>query len=837
MKMPDPPHVVSPAQELRRNLVGALLVALGYWALATYSLSLPVKNSGISYIWPADGLSLGALLVSRRRYWVLHLAAVFAGNFMASNKPLDLALLYSLFNVTEPLLVASVITRLLSTRPRVDSVKESAKLLFLIATTMAFAVLVSNSIDWVIHRGEFWGVYGIWYLSDSLGMLIVAPLVLASATQWRQEYELLASIPRRTEAAALFVSLFAAMFLIFGGSVMQPQFGFDFSSTPMLVPAVFMLWAAVRFGIPGGLLALAIVALLAFRYTAMGLGPFAIANSDLRSALVHVQISLAAITPIVMMVSARTVEWRRALSESQTSRKRLEFAIEASDMLVFETFYATGAIAWSGDVSFVLGIDGEDLADARSWRRRIHPEDRTRIVRLHAELMGGRRPALTLDYRLRTGAERYATVSVDAYAVPLEEKPRDGEPPRMNVIGVLRNVTERRRVEEERKRLEERLRQAEKLEAVGSLAGGIAHDFNNILGAILGYAEMLQGATEEDSKARRYSNTIAKAGERGKALVAQILAFSRSTELEKHPVDVCHVVEEVVANLVGSLPGNIRVREAMDEDDAVTYGNATHLYQLIMNLGTNAIQAMPGGGELGIVLRSAVEVTTERQCAGGALAPGRYVLLQIEDEGMGIDPAMVGRIFEPFFSTKELGKGTGLGLAIAHGVALGHGGAIDVQPRETRGTRFSVYLPAYAGSAPLVERDRPDVPRGNGETILVVDDEPALIELSQDLLADLGYEPVGYTSSVRALDAYKAAPHRFAAVLTDEVMPDLTGTELCARLRAQTESLPILVASGYGGAGFEMRATNAGATRILRKPYRKQELGTALAAVLTRRPS
>jgi signal transduction histidine kinase/CheY-like chemotaxis protein len=455
-------------------------------------------------------------------------------------------------------------------------------------------------------------------------------------------------------------------------------------------------------------------------------------------------------------------------------------------------------------------------------------------VRLHAELVAGKRPALTLDYRLRRDDGTYLTASVDAYAVPLDGPPAPGRR-RMNVIGVLRNVTERRRVEEERRQLGERLRQAEKLEAVGALAGGIAHDFNNILGAILGYAEMLQSATDSGSKARKYADTIASAGERGKSLVAQILAFSRSTEEEKHPIDLHPIVDEVVATLVGSLPGNIRVDREIGAGPLVTFGNATHLYQLLINLCTNAIQAMPGGGTLHIHLGGAEEFAAERMLAGGALAPGRYLTLAIADEGHGIPPTILGRIFEPFFSTKELAKGTGLGLAIAHGVALSHGGAIDVASREGHGTRFTVYLPAYAGEAPIVGAEDPDVPRGNGETILVVDDEPALVQLSQDLLAELGYEPVGYTSSVRALAAYNAAPQRFAAVLTDEVMPDLTGTELCARLRAQAESLPILVASGYGGAGFEMRATSAGATRILKKPYGKHELGTALAAVLARK--
>jgi len=830
-----PPKVVTPAAEWRRHVLAAGVVAIGYFLLARYSLSLPVKQSGISYIWPADGLALGALLATPRRFWPLYLAGVFAGNLSASNKAFDLALLYSVFNVMEPLLVATVVTRIRGVQPRIDTLRDAAKLVALVLATMVAATLLSNTIDWLLHRGTYWRVWMVWYVSDTLGMLVVAPFVLATANHWREELRLLQPHARRVEAFLLAVSMITVCYFFLGPGYPMLREAFQAAATPLAVPMIFMLWAAVRFGIPGGLLAIGGPMAFAFFSTANGVGPFAAQHPTLNAALLHVQISFGIATVLGFFIAARTVEWRHALAESQMSRKRLEFAIEASDMLVFETTTGSGLVAWSGDLRFVLDIDPEELADTRSWRNRIHPEDRTRIVRLHAELATGRRPALTIDYRLTRDDGREVVVAVDAYAVPVKERRTRDERVRMDVIGVLRNVTERRRIEDERRRLGERLRQAEKLEAVGALAGGIAHDFNNILGAILGYAEMLQGATDPGSKARKYSDTIASAGERGKALVAQILAFSRSTEQEKHAVDLRAIVEEVVATLAGSLPSSIRVREEDSAEACVTFGNATHLYQLIMNLCTNAMQAMPTGGELRIAFGRSEEIPAERMLAGGPLAAGPYHVLEIQDQGTGIDPAVIGRIFEPFFSTKEMGKGTGLGLAIAHGVTLSHGGGIDIESQIGTGTKFIVYLPVYAGAAVPVDPQRAEIPRGNGETILVVDDEPALVELSQDLLAELGYEPVGYTSSVRALAAYHATPHRFAAVLTDEVMPDLTGTELCAQLRAQAESLPILVASGYGGSGFELRAANAGATRILRKPYRKSELGTALAAVLKRK--
>jgi CheY-like chemotaxis protein len=295
-------------------------------------------------------------------------------------------------------------------------------------------------------------------------------------------------------------------------------------------------------------------------------------------------------------------------------------------------------------------------------------------------------------------------------------------------------------------------------------------------------------------------------------------------------VDLRALIEEVAATLGGSLPAGVRLREPVAEGTFVVQGSVTHLHQLAMNLCTNAIHAMPEGGELAIGLEH-VDNPTERTLRGGILGPGRYVRLMVRDEGVGIDLAALPRIFEPFYSTKALGKGTGLGLSIAHGVALTHGGAIDVETR-SGATCFWVYLPASGAPVAAAEVPRPGVPQGRGEAILVIDDEPALVELSQDLLAELGYEPVGFASAARALKACLDSPERFAAVLTDEVMPEITGSELCTRLRRAGWGRPVLIATAHGGEGFEARAQQAGASRVLRKPYRKHELATALAEEL-----
>lgn len=223
----------------------------------------------------------------------------------------------------------------------------------------------------------------------------------------------------------------------------------------------------------------------------------------------------------------------------------------------------------------------------------------------------------------------------------------------------------------------------------------------------------------------------------------------------------------------------------------------------------------------------------------GTLRPGRYAIISVTDNGVGMDAATMDRAFEPFFTTKPLGKGTGLGLALAHSIALTHDGAVDVKSvsgADDHGTTFSVYLPAYASSAAAEPVDAGSLPQGHGEVILVVDDEEALVHLMEDQLAELGYEPVGFTDSTAAWTALQETPDRFDAMISDEVMPGLTGTDLTARLRAAGLHMPVLLVSGYGGPGFEIRAQGAGVSQLLRKPCGERELAEALAAALAARP-
>jgi signal transduction histidine kinase/CheY-like chemotaxis protein len=385
--------------------------------------------------------------------------------------------------------------------------------------------------------------------------------------------------------------------------------------------------------------------------------------------------------------------------------------------------------------------------------------------------------------------------------------------------------------EAEKARLETQLRQSQKMEAMGTLAGGIAHDFNNILGAILGYSELAHKNATHGSTVRRYLDQVLQAAERAKRLVEGILAFSRSGVAERVPVNVQGIVEESIALLAASLPSRIRVERKLEAPEAAVLGDPTQLHQVVMNLCTNAIHAMQEGGVLTVAL-DAVEVREHRLVSHGTLRPAAYVRLAVSDTGMGIPPEVLERIFDPFFTTRGVGEGTGLGLSLVHGIVADVQGAVDVVTRMGKGTTFTIWLPATRESAKAAPQAARDLARGAGECIMIVDDEPALVTLAEETLAGLGYEPVGFDSSVAALQAFRAEPSRFDAVLTDETMPELAGIQLAREVRRLRPDLPVILMSGYSGVQFAERAQAAGVSEVLRKPLVSRDIADALARTL-----
>ena len=417
-------------------------------------------------------------------------------------------------------------------------------------------------------------------------------------------------------------------------------------------------------------------------------------------------------------------------------------------------------------------------------------------------------------------------------AVAAEKRWRDDDIALLRTAGeIFAGAIERERGETEREALEARVHQAERLEAIGTLAGGIAHEFNNILGAILGYCEMALEVLKKPSAPRRHLQQIMKAGQRAQGIVEQILAFSRRGDRQYRPIEAKPVVGEALDLLRASLPATLAIRPQLGPDGARLIGNATQLQQVVMNLCTNAAQAVEGRGAIDVRLDT-VGVAGERRLSHGTLRAGRYIRLAVTDTGPGMDAAVMERVFEPFFTTKRPGRGTGLGLATVHGIVTQHGGALNVSSRRGLGSTFETYFPQTEEGAGDDGQVEAAAPPGHGETILLVDDERSLVTLGEEMLAVLGYEPVGFHDSTAALAAFRADPQRFDLVLTDEVMPAMTGTELATALHRIRPELPIVLMTGYVEPVETRALAAAGIREVLKKPLLSRPLASCLASHL-----
>ncbi|SEL17084.1 Signal transduction histidine kinase [Roseateles sp. YR242] len=380
---------------------------------------------------------------------------------------------------------------------------------------------------------------------------------------------------------------------------------------------------------------------------------------------------------------------------------------------------------------------------------------------------------------------------------------------------------------------EQALRQAQHMESLGTLAGGIAHDFNNILGAILGHGEMAQRRAGDDPDLQRHLDRIMQAGARAKLLVRRILDFSRSGVRDRQLLNLSQAVEEALQLVVPTLPERITLQTRLESGEAAIIGDVLQIQQLVSNLCSNAVGAMAEPGRVTVQVSVQSQTHEPARLSHGELPVGRYALIQVGDEGSGMPPEVFQRMFDPFFSTKAVGEGTGLGLSVVHSIVTDMGGAVDVQTTLGRGSIFTLWFPVAGALAPaLAETHATPLPAGQGQTILVVDDEASLVEFAEEMLADLGYEPVGFTSSPAALEAFLHAPQRFDAVLTDETMPDIQGVALATQILARRPDLPVLVMSGFGGEELEAAVLAAGARGLIRKPLSAGELAQAVAQVL-----
>lgn len=396
------------------------------------------------------------------------------------------------------------------------------------------------------------------------------------------------------------------------------------------------------------------------------------------------------------------------------------------------------------------------------------------------------------------------------------------------VLSSIVDISARVIARQERARLEEQLRQSQKMEAVGTLAGGVAHDFNNILGGILGYAELALAGTE-DPGVRNDLGEVIGAAVRGRELVSAILRFSRRQETVRKPVDLAQVVAESLRLLRPTLPSTIAVEQSLGDAPLRVLADATAVQQVVMNLATNAAHAMPAMGRLEIALEPFYAKDSFVR-AHPEMHEGQYVMLRVRDTGSGMTPEVRSRAMEPFFTTKPPGSGSGLGLAMVHGIMREHEGLVELDSVVGEGTTVRCLFPAIEGAAQAVTEDEDDLPRGHGERVLFLDDEPSLSRLGARRLESLGYEVTALTSPEQALQ--RLAAQEFDLVVTDYTMPKVTGLDLAKRLRADGRKLPIILLSGVASGLDPDTISAAGVSLLIAKPVGIVELATAVRQLL-----
>ncbi|THB80196.1 MAG: response regulator [Desulfobacteraceae bacterium] len=522
--------------------------------------------------------------------------------------------------------------------------------------------------------------------------------------------------------------------------------------------------------------------------------------------------------------------FKRLFHELETEKKlkNAEQTLLENQALYKSLLETTKAIAYEMDLSSfkftyispqileITGFPAEIWTDFDFWANTIHPDDRTYCINFcKTETQEGR------DHQFE-----YRMLREDGQVIWINDLvslvKKDGKA--VALRGFLFDITEQ-------KNMETQLQQTQKMEAIGNLSGGIAHDFNNILFPIVGMSELLIDDLDTGSPEHHYACEIFKAGQRGSDLVKQILAFSRQTEHRIIPTKIQSVLKEVLKLTRATIPSNIEISSDIQFDCGLAMADPTQIHQVAMNLITNAYHAVEEkNGKIRVQLKQVSLGVADLQ--DSLLSPGKYVKMSISDNGKGIHPSSLDKIFEPYFTTKEKDRGTGLGLSVVYGIVKEHKGEIKVRTELHKGSEFIVYFP-LAGKPVLEKKDKPEAgPQGMNERIILVDDDASVLQLVSQILERLGYRVQSFPSSDQALRAFQSAPNHYDLVLTDMTMPGMTGDMLAKRILAIREDVPIIICTGFSERINEDQAKALGVKGLLMKPVVKSDMAKMVRKAL-----
>lgn len=481
---------------------------------------------------------------------------------------------------------------------------------------------------------------------------------------------------------------------------------------------------------------------------------------------------------------------------------------------------------WTDNMHRLLGYEPGEIADKYGFffKHVIHPDDRARILDLFQRLVKDKKP-ISAEFR----ALHKDSQELIFHGVMAPVLGADGRVSR--IYGTSVDISEQKRMDDERRKLQEQLLRAQKMESIGALAGGIAHDFNNILSAVIGYSEIAWEQASDAQAVRESLKEVLQASRRAKDLVAQILAFSRQVDHEFAPVQIQLIVKEVCKLLRATLPSNITI-ETDIQSFASVMAEAGQIHQILMNLCTNAYQSMDDTGGVLTLKLNEIELDQSSKDIYSDLKPGKYLELIVQDNGCGMNRATMSRIFDPYFSTKKPDGGTGLGLSVVFGIVKSHGGIIDVDSRVNHGSTFRILLPAITKAATDETDDYQASAECGNERILFVDDELLLAKMAKQTLESLGYHVQTKTNSVEALESFQTSPDDYDLIITDMMMPHMTGDHLASEILKIRPDVPMIICTGFSERIDRKEARDLGFKAFVRKPWRKAEMAGAIREAL-----
>jgi len=534
--------------------------------------------------------------------------------------------------------------------------------------------------------------------------------------------------------------------------------------------------------------------------------------------------SIFPIEVTVTLIEFEGVRYASAITKDITERKYLYDSLQIFQFIFDKAPLGIYLIKEGGHIAYVnehayryLGYTKEEISrmNVLDIDSGYHPDEIEKIWLMQKQTRGLQ--TFETVHRKKDGTE--FPVEINGIMLEFNNDPYS--------VSFCKDIFERKEAEKNRLKMETQMRESHKMEALGTLAGGIAHDFNNILSAILGYAELAQLKYPEDPNLKNYLSQIFKAGHRAKELVQQILLFSRQGVSEKGPMDVTKVVNEALRLIKATFPANIEILMNFAPNLAPIFANEIQIHQIIMNLCTNAYHAMKSTGGMLEVCLTPITILSQDAKSHPGMNPGDYVKLSISDNGCGISPEKINRIFEPYFTTRATGEGTGLGLSTVHGIVKDHGGCLKVYSEVGVGTTFNIFFQAAETVAEAIAQKDDKLPTGN-ECILLVDDEKALIDLGRDLLERLGYRVETRASSIDAIEAFRINPQKYDLVISDVTMPKMTGDEMVRQMKVIRPDIPIILCSGFSNRIHGQTIEALSISAILMKPVIYAELANAV---------